>query len=147
MALAPAWAPPHPTPTPTNFCLPLTLYFNGLAAEGGGGEGYLSGKVHFKSEAGGRRGWERGVEDKIKISLPFLQCPKAREKKEQPAPTSKPGGGDAKQCGTPWHPSAAASEAAAAAAIAASTPLGGMERAEKRDGSGDPGRRRTGEQP
>ncbi|XP_043295266.1 uncharacterized protein LOC122422713 [Cervus canadensis] len=42
VALAPAWAPPHPTPT--NFCLPLALYFNGLAAEGGGGEGYLSGK-------------------------------------------------------------------------------------------------------
>lgn len=71
--------------------------------------------------------------------------PQAREKKEQPAPTSKPGGGDAKQCGTPWHPSAAASEAAAA--IAVSTPLGGMERAKKRDGRGDPGRRCTREQP
>lgn len=54
------WHPrgPPPNPTPTNFCLPLALYFKGLAAEEGvrGGEGYLSGKVHFKSEAGGRRG-------------------------------------------------------------------------------------------
>lgn len=32
-------------------------------------------------------------------------------------------------------------------ATAASTPLGGMDPAEKRGGSGDPGRRRTGEQP
>lgn len=79
---------------------------------------------------------------KFKMSLSFLQNPRPRKKKEQPAPTSKPGGGGARQCGTPWHPSAQASAAAVAA-----TPLRGMDRAQERDGSADPGRGRTPEQP
>lgn len=65
-------------------------------------------------------GWMYGVvENEIKkkknVSIsaitphPSPAAPKARKKKEQPAPTSKPGGGDAKQCGTPQHPSALAS--------------------------------------
>lgn len=87
-------------------------------------------------------GWKYGVvENEIKKNVsifaitphPTPTAPKARKKKEQPAPTSKPGGGDAKQCGTPQHPSALASAevVVAAGVMPASTPLRAMEQAEK----------------
>lgn len=91
-------------------------------------------------------GWVQGVvENEIEMSLSLLTpppdprhptAPKARKKKEQPAPTSKPGGGDIKQCGTPQHPSALASAevVAVAGVMPASTPLRGMEQAERAGG-------------
>lgn len=130
------WHPrgPPPNPTPTNFCLPPALYFKGLAAEEGvrGGRDISPGRYISKARLGGGEGRKEEWKIRFKKSLPFLQCPKAREKKEQPAPTSKPGGGDAKQCGTPWHPSAAASEAAAAIAVINSSRWDGASREEGR---------------
>lgn len=77
---------------------------------------------------------------KPSLSTFLPSTPKAREKKEQPAPTSSTSrGGDTKQCGTPRHPSASA-------AMAASTPPDGMERAVSRSGGWDP-RRRPGGNP
>lgn len=78
---------------------------------------------------------------KPSLSTFLPSTPKAREKKEQPAPTSSTSrGGDTKQCGTPRHPSASA-------ATAASTPPDGMERAVSRGGGWDPRRRPPGGNP
>ena len=49
-----------------------------LVGRGAGGGRDISPERYIsKARLGGKREWERGVEDKIKISLPFLQCPKA----------------------------------------------------------------------
>lgn len=135
--MAPAGTPPNPTP---NFCLFLWSFMSTDLPRGPGGALWEP----TLQRLGGVSGWRRGVENNSKMSLPFLLNPGAREESEQPAPTSTPGGRRGRwHCGTPWHPAAAAP----AAARAASTPRGGVHPAEKRGGSGVPGRRRTGEPP
>lgn len=69
---SPAQTHPHPTP---NFCFPLALYFNRLAAgvaDWAGGEGWeISVGTYITNARWGER-VRRGVENKIKMSLLFL---------------------------------------------------------------------------
>ena len=78
------WHPrgPPPNPTPTNFCLPLALYFNGLAAEEGrGGRDISPGRYISKARLGGGEGRKEEWKIRFKNLYLFYNAPSKREER------------------------------------------------------------------